>query len=189
MKKYCLLFEEYTSSGQDDKFQELYDDAPDTLKRIIDNTKGLSQNPKHHKEDVYDHIRMVTNGAWNSTHDIDMALVGFFHDLGKIATAKPAVSKDGSRTNYNTFYDHEKESAKLVDEYIEFIEKWGGNIEKIYDMVKYHMAMLSYDQMTDKTRSKYDALPYFQQVKKFKEFDIKGRESDTPIANIPPEPI
>ena len=45
-----------------DYFQLLYDDAPESLKELIDSTKHVNQNPLWHPEnDVYTHTRIVTN--------------------------------------------------------------------------------------------------------------------------------
>ena len=66
-----------------DYFNYLYEQAPQTLKDLIDATKKVEQSHIHHPEgNVYNHIKIVTNRVYNSYQDNNLTLVGLFHDLG-----------------------------------------------------------------------------------------------------------
>lgn len=181
LKTYIPLFESY-----EDKFMELYNLAPDELKRYVDSTKNVDQNPLHHPEkDAYDHIKMVTNRLWKHTGDMDLTLAGFFHDLGKgvpgVTVPHPKktepVEVEGELRNFYTAPEHEKHSANIVDEFNEFIESLGGNPEKVRSIVLNHMKISNYLEGNMRRAGKIAKLesdPYFDDYKTFAAQDRGG---------------
>jgi len=157
LKQYIPLFESFIEYNG--KFGELYKLAPGTLKDKMDALKNVYQSPDHHPEpNVFAHIQTVTNRLWNAHKDINLALSGFFHDIGKgepgitVKKDKDPVDVDGELRYFYSAHGHEAASAKIVDEYRDWIKQVGGDPDKVYTIVNNHMKIKHYpDDMKKKT--------------------------------------
>lgn len=159
-----------------DYFQLLYDDAPESLKEIIDSTKGVEQSPLWHPEgDVFTHIRLVTNRLGNSfPNDKDLLLSGLFHDLGKVQTTEWDETKQSW-----TARGHEDISVQLVDDYKDWIKKMSGNPTIVRNIVQNHMRIKYLDEF--RLQNKIDIVnsPNFDDVIKFNSADYGGEGLET----------
>lgn len=145
--------------------------APALLYEYILECADTPQNPLWHPEgpnervphNVLFHIGIVYERAreWG---DVDLMMAAFFHDLGKAGTTE---MNDGSWTSRG----HEELSSKLVQRYRPWIEEMGCNYQKVYEVVKDHMAVKYEGQMSRKTLEKFRAGPYYHHILKFSEFD------------------
>jgi tRNA nucleotidyltransferase/poly(A) polymerase len=132
--------------------------------------KGVKQNEKYHKFDVFTHC--VT--ACDSTKpDLVMRLAALLHDAGKVI-ARNEVMKRGQETI--TFYNHEAIGAELVKKNL---RKLGFDEKKVVrpvsDLVRYHMynymtqwtdkavrRFIRKMKITDEDLKHADAIPLFQ---------------------------
>lgn len=154
-----------------DYFQLLYDDAPESLKELIDSTKHVNQNPLWHPEnDVYTHTRIVTNRLANVyPNDKNLLLAGLFHDLGKVTTTEWDENKQSW-----TARGHEDVSVKIVNEYENWIKKMGGNPTVVRNIVQNHMRIKYLDEF--RLQNKIDLVnnPNFEDVLRFNSADYGG---------------
>ena len=77
-------------------FKELFAKLPNDLKKRIYALKNIDQNKVYHPEgNVLKHTITVVNRALkHSPNDINLALAGLFHDIGKVLTK--TVTPEGS---------------------------------------------------------------------------------------------
>lgn len=166
-------FSEYNiikESTHIDYFDVLYDSAPKELQEIIDSTKGVQQNPMWHAEgDCYIHIKLVTNRLHNCYNNIDLDLSGFFHDLGKVETTKWIEEKQ----SWGAF-GHEDISSKILDNFKSWVEKLGGNFDKIKFIVDNHMRIKYLNDFKLKNKIGLFSSPYFYDLLKFNSADYGG---------------
>lgn len=156
-----------------DYFQLLYDSAPKSLKKIIDSTKSIEQNPIWHMEgNVFTHIRLVTNRLGNAYHnDINLLLAGFFHDLGKVDTTE----WDNVKGSW-TARGHEDISVQYVDEYKIWIKEQGGDISVIKNIVQNHMRIKYIDEFRLQNKIELIENPNLKDILKFNSADYGGTE-------------
>lgn len=146
-------------------FDDLYILAPIELRKIVDNTRLIEQDPIWHPENfVYKHIKLVTNRLHNSYNDINLDLCGFFHDLGKAETTKWDIFKQSW-----TAPGHEDVSSKIV---IEF-KDW------IIQMVQNHMRFKYLNEIRLPNKIKFIDHPYFDYLLKFNSADFGGCSLNT----------
>lgn len=154
-----------------DYFKILYNNAPESLKLLIDSTKGIQQNPVWHPEGVvYIHIRLVTNRIGNVyPQDKNLLLAGLFHDLGKVTTTEWDENKQSW-----TARGHEDISVKIVNEYENWIKQMGGNPTVVRNIVQNHMRIKYLDEF--RLQNKIDLVnnPNFEDVLKFNSADYGG---------------
>jgi hypothetical protein len=126
-----------------DYFQVLYENAPNSLKIIIDQCKNIDQSKIWHPEgNVYNHIKIVTNRLYNYYNDINLTLAGFFHDLGKVKT----TFWDSESLTWRS-PSHEFESVIIIKDYKDWIIKNNGDFELIKYIVLNHMKIKYLDGM------------------------------------------
>jgi len=96
--------------------------------------KGVSQNEKYHKYDVFTHCLMACD---NTNPEVVIRLAALLHDSGK-AIARNEIVKKGQNTI--TFYNHEAIGAELAKKNL---RKLGFDEKKVVrpvsDLVRYHM--------------------------------------------------
>jgi tRNA nucleotidyltransferase/poly(A) polymerase len=96
--------------------------------------KGVSQNEKYHKFDVFTHCVTACD---NTNPDIVIRLAALLHDAGKVI-ARNEVLKRGQNTI--TFYNHEAIGAELVKKNLRklgFDEK--KVVKPVSDLIRFHM--------------------------------------------------
>ena len=153
-------------------FKEIYNKVPIKLKFIVDQTKHIKQNPLWHPEIyVYDHIVYVTNRLDKKYHDINLTLSGFFHDLGKVKTTIWDEDKESW-----TAHGHEDDSSNIVQSYIGWIKKMGGNPEIIDFIVQNHMRIKYLDEFRLQEKIRFLNEPLFDYVHKFSTADYGGTD-------------
>ena len=153
-----------------DAFQILYDNAPSSLKAILDKTKEIKQSPKWHSEgDVYIHTKLVTNRLHNSYRDVNLTLSGIFHDLGKI---EATVWNEAKETW--SAHGHEDYSTILVETYKEWINDNGGDVDTILYTVQSHMRIKFLEEFRIQEKMKFLSDPRFHYVQKFQSADYGG---------------
>jgi len=145
-------------------YKELYNQAPDVIKMIIDESKNILQSKNWHPEGACDiHFRIVYNRARKSG-DLNMAIAAFFHDLGKIETTRFIGGKWIA-------HSHENVSARLVERYKSWIESFGADYDVVYYIVKNHMRAKQLHQMRRTKREAFMKNEFYPYVAKFSEFD------------------
>ena len=183
MKKVIKNFIEYIKeNAYVDYFNILYNEAPESLKIIIDSTKGVEQNPIWHSEgDVFKHIRLVTNRIGNAyPEDRNLLLAGLFHDLGKAE----ATEWDENKQSW-TARGHEDISVKIVDQYQNWIKKMGGNPTVVRNIVQNHMRIKYIDEFRLQNKIEIVNNPNFKDVIRFNSADYGGTDLDTkPIQDL-----
>lgn len=98
------------------------------------------QSPMHHPEgNVWNHTLMVVDEAaqrrQESSDPRAFMWAALLHDIGKPATTR-------SRKGRITAYDHDKVGAELTDEFLSAVTDDRRLIEKVVQLVKYHMQIL-----------------------------------------------
>ena len=175
-KKKITKFVQYIKeSTYVDYFDFLYENAPESLKKLIDSTKGVEQNPVWHSEgDVFKHIRLVTNRIGNAyPQDRNLLLAGLFHDLGKATTTEWDENKQSW-----TARGHEDVSVQIVDEYKDWFKKVDGNPTVVRNIVQNHMRIKYLDEF--RLQNKIDLVnnPNFEDVIRFNSADYGGEGLD-----------
>lgn len=107
---------------------------------MIRKLKNVEQSPKYHPEgNVWNHTMMVVDEAAKvKGHSGDIKVfmwAALLHDIGKPDTTKVRRGKI-------TSYDHDIVGARLARKFLEFYTKNDDFIDKVSNMVKYHMHML-----------------------------------------------
>ncbi len=107
---------------------------------MIEELKNVEQSPKYHPEgNVWNHTMMVVDEAAKvKNHSGDSKVfmwASLLHDIGKPDTTKVRRGKI-------TSYDHDIVGARLASKFLEFYTKDNDFIDKVSNMVKYHMHML-----------------------------------------------
>lgn len=107
---------------------------------MIRELKNVEQSPKYHPEgNVWNHTMMVVDEAAKVKEDCSDIRVfmwaALLHDIGKPGTTKV---RRGRITSYN----HDTVGARLSKKFLEFYSKDNDFIDKVSNMVKYHMHML-----------------------------------------------
>lgn len=152
-----------------DEFLILYNLAPQNLKDEIDKTKLVEQSNDWHPEGVtYNHIRLVTNRLANTYNNKNLNLSGLFHDLGKTYVTTP-----NGRGGFSA-HGHEDESVKIVNDYKDWIEEQGGQVDIVSYVVENHMRYKFLDEMRIQEQIKFMDDVYFPYVQKFASADIGG---------------
>jgi putative nucleotidyltransferase with HDIG domain len=107
---------------------------------LIRELKNVEQSPKYHPEgNVWNHTMMVVDEAAKvKDHSSDTKVfmwAALLHDIGKPDTTKV-------RRGRITSYDHDIVGARVARKFLEFYTKDDEFIDKVGNMVKYHMHML-----------------------------------------------
>ena len=145
-------------------YDELYEQAPEVIKMIIDESKNTLQSKNWHPEGPVDiHMRIVYNRARKSG-DLNMAIAAFFHDLGKVETTKFIKGKWSA-------HGHEFVSARLVDRYRIWIESLGASYEVVHYIVANHMKVKHFHEMRPTKREIFQKQKYFPLANAFSKFD------------------
>ena len=148
-------------------FEQLYDLAPQELKDLIDQCKITQQSKVWHPEgNCYNHIKIVYNRARN-IEDLNLAIAGFMHDLGKVETTKPHATKPGAWPAHG----HEFVSAKLVKKYADWIKELGADPELVHDVVKGHMRIQQIDNMRPFKKEAFKQEKWFNKIAEFTKLD------------------
>lgn len=187
-------------------FDELYgivkkDPKLKKLAELLEKSKNIEQNPEHHSEpSVFDHIKSVTDRLANSRYTrveqelnahVDLPVSGFFHDIGKAVegvTYLHPKKKDKTFNNrrYYTAPGHEKESAKIIDEFYEWIESLGADPENVKDIVLNHMRVGDYVEGKIKKRRKRMEMASKKNIRSLLKFhkQDQGGENPTPMSKF-----
>lgn len=161
-------------NNKEDKFSILYNGTPSTLKDIVDTTMTIEQNPIWHPEgNVYNHTRIVTNRLHNKYNDINLTLSGFLHDLGKAYT----TVYDETKKSW-TAHGHEDSSVNIINDYIDWIKKMGGNPDIIKYIVKNHMRIKFLDDFRLQEKINFINEKHFNLVLKFNTADYGGEKTN-----------
>jgi hypothetical protein len=152
-----------------------------TLGAVISMTKQIEEiTPWHPENSLYDHISMVFNRLSKKYNDLNLNLSAIFHDLGKIPTIKYDEKNDKT-----TAFGHDIESLKYIDDYQNWINSMGGNVDIIKFVVKNHMRFKYFDEMKYKKQMELVNNPYFKYLLKFETADYGGYSIDCkPMKNI-----
>ena len=150
-------------------FRDIWEKMPKDLKKTVYALKDQGQRKDTHPEgNVLKHTIIVTRRAL-ATGDIDLALAAIFHDIGKSTTAGVHPKK-----GHVTHYGHEKDSAELVKKYSRWITSMGGDPEDVLFIVKQHMKMKVFKDMSIKKREKLQKNRAFGKLKHFSDKIDKG---------------
>lgn len=153
-------------------FNQLYELAPISLKRIIDSTEYALQDPIWHPEGhTRIHIELVTNRLHNAYGDINLVLAGLFHDLGKV---------DATKWNGETWTagGHEIISTDIVWCFKNWIIEMGGDVEIVSFIVKNHMRIKYLSDFKMSKKIEFIEHEYFDYVLKFNSADFGGLSLD-----------
>ncbi len=146
-------------------FDHLLIEIPQSVKDLLEELKGLRENPQYHPEEsTYEHIRIVVERLAD-TQDENLVLTGLFHDLFKLKTA--IVNE---RTGHPSSPLHDKEVAKFIrsnKEVQEFIVRWGGDVETVAFMCEQHMRVKRLGEMSSKKRWALMAHDLFEKLTLF----------------------
>ena len=105
--------------------------------------KGMAQNKKYHKYDVFDHCLVACNGV---EPDLILRLAALFHDIGK-APARNEIMKNG-KTRI-TFYNHEVIGARITRKILRRLKFDKGVIHSVSELVYGHMYNYEPNKWTD----------------------------------------
>lgn len=168
----------------EDKFMELYNAAPRSLKRLIDGLSEVKQNHYWHPEgDVLTHTIIVTNRLDRCYGDINLTMAGLFHDIGKLYTTKWNDKKQSWSA-----HNHDEESVRIVKQYKGWIKKMGADPDVVERIIANHMRIKDIDEfrLSEKQRMLQD--PLLEYYLKFETADYGGKNTECKeirdIANI-----
>jgi hypothetical protein len=123
-------------------FNEIKNKLPLTTLDYVNRLKNTAQSTTWHPEgNVLVHTKVVFNRALKS-HNINIILAGFFHDLGKVDTTEPN-DKGGFSA-----HGHELVSCDLVKYSRLSIIEFKADPNIVYWLVKNHMRVKYIDDMT-----------------------------------------
>ena len=97
--------------------------------------EGLTQNPKYHMYDVWNHTLQAVRLA---PQDIKLRWAMLFHDAGK---GLPAVRQIHPDTGMPTDYGNETESARIASEALAALDYNDSYIKEVSWLVKNHMSL------------------------------------------------
>jgi putative nucleotidyltransferase with HDIG domain len=108
--------------------------------KMLYDLKGTKQSPEHHPEgDAWNHTLLVVDYATKlkelSKEPLVFMWAALLHDIGKPKTTRIRKGKI-------TSYDHDKVGEKLAIEFLEFFVEDHEFIEKVTNLVRYHMHIL-----------------------------------------------
>ncbi|WP_238882364.1 HD domain-containing protein [Clostridium sp. YIM B02551] len=111
-----------------------------TVFHKIERLATIEQSPKYHPEgNVLNHVMLVVDEAANlrskSTDKRALMWAALLHDIGKLTTTK---MRNGRWTSYN----HDSVGSEMVVDFIRPFEEDHQFIEKVSNLVKYHMHYL-----------------------------------------------
>jgi putative nucleotidyltransferase with HDIG domain len=114
-----------------------FDSEPYTMLKKLEPTQ---QSPVHHPEgNVLNHTLLVVDEAAKrkreSADPRALMWAALLHDIGKPATTRV-------RKGRITAYDHDKVGAELTHEFLTAVTDDQGFIDKVVQLVKYHMQLL-----------------------------------------------
>jgi poly(A) polymerase len=123
------------------------------IKKLINDVdflklKSFEQHPEFHPEgDVYTHCTLCAEKMKSLTSDPVMIFSAYAHDLGKSKTK-------GFHKNRVTYFGHEKESADMIEKFLN--NHWidTNQSKKVVALVKYHMAPNHYKEAKVKSLKK-----------------------------------
>lgn len=107
---------------------------------MLHRLRHTEQSPQHHPEgNVWNHTLLVVDEAAKvrqvSRDSYVFMWAALLHDIGKPATTRIRKGKI-------TAYDHDKEGAALSKEFLRQFSDDGEFIQKVSDLIRYHMQML-----------------------------------------------
>ena len=154
------------------EFDKLVSIAPLELQEWFDRCEKTPQTKTWHPEgpnkkvphNCLIHTKIVYERARQSGN-IDYALAGLFHDLGKADSTH--LNKKGTYSAYG----HEFISARLVIKYQDWISSQGGDANLIHDIVINHMKVKLMSDMRKTKQEEFRKKPNFEHILKFSEFD------------------
>ena len=140
-------------------FEQLIENAPQSVKDKLEGLKGLRERPDFHPEaSTFEHIRIVTERLIQ-TGDRDLIMTGFFHDLFKLDTmVMHQVTIDGELVDVPSSPGHEHEAEKFINQNEDvkaFIWEVGrANPDTVAFLCGQHMRVKHMGEMNIKKRSK-----------------------------------
>jgi hypothetical protein len=156
---------------------EILQDAPGEIKELLFKCSITPQSPEWHPEgpdeivphNVLFHTNAVFDNCmkFNPHHPylFDLLMAAIFHDLGKVKTTK--LNKKGTWSAYG----HEFESAKILENHKKWVISKGGNFDRIYNIVNFHMRIKYLDEMKKSKHDKMKSNPYFEELMIFTKCD------------------
>jgi putative nucleotidyltransferase with HDIG domain len=157
-----------------DNYQDLIKSMPADLKGLLFKQWDAKQNPNFHPEgNTLKHIIYVLRRAYkNFSDEPNVILAALFHDLGKMDTYEISP-----KTGLPTAHGHEKVSAKIVEDYADWINSFeDADADEVKYLVKNHMLMKpqTWDAMREKRKKEVTDDPAFQRLEKFATIDKGG---------------
>ena len=146
-------------------FDELLAIAPTEIKDYITKAFDTPQGTDWHPEgNVGIHNRLVYDRT-SVYDDINLALVAFFHDLGKVDVVKP--NKKGGWSAHG----HERISANLVERHKQWISRMGGDFKDVKEIVENHMRIKQMDEMRPHKKEMMRNLKNYDKLLQFTKCD------------------
>ncbi|MDB4977913.1 MAG: polynucleotide adenylyltransferase/metal dependent phosphohydrolase [Candidatus Peribacteria bacterium] len=130
--------------------------------------KGIPQPADyHHEGDVWDHLLACCN-AFREEHHIDVRIAALFHDIGK---AETFAIRERIR-----FDEHASVSGDLTKNILERLNCPAKRREKIIWLVKHHMMVPAFLEMSDERKAHWYFHPWFPELLQLFWLDIAGTE-------------
>ncbi|MFA6522951.1 MAG: CCA tRNA nucleotidyltransferase [Candidatus Peribacteraceae bacterium] len=130
--------------------------------------KGIPQPADyHHEGDVWEHT-MKCIASFRPEDDDDVRLATLFHDTGKVETFS---LKERIR-----FDRHATISSEIAEKALRRLQCPGKRIEKVSWIIKHHMMMSTFGELTDERKAHWYFHPYFRDLLRLFELDIAGTD-------------
>lgn len=154
------------------------------LKKLLPDVLALAsckQGPPYHMEgDGFAHTILVANGLPKNA-STELAWAAILHDIGK-----PDTRSEERDTHDNVkihFLGHEKisaeKAAKILDDETRF-QLPNKSKEKILNLIREHIAILSFPAMRPAKAQEFAARPYFPELIALTEADTRASHGDDP---------
>lgn len=128
--------------------------------------RGVAQPKDYHKEgDVWEH-ELQCIASFTDEHGIDVRIAALFHDCGK-----PQTFNLQERIRFD---EHATVSADLAQKVLSRLQMSGKRIEKITWLIKHHMMMGGFKEMTDERKAHWYFHPWFAELLQLFWLDIAG---------------
>ncbi|MDD5056062.1 MAG: CCA tRNA nucleotidyltransferase [Candidatus Peribacteraceae bacterium] len=130
--------------------------------------KGIAQ-PKdyHHEGDVWNHL-LKCCASFSDDHQPDVRLAALFHDCGK--------AKTFSREERIRFDHHAEVSSDITETVLRRLQMPGNRTSKISWIIRHHMMMGSFKELSDERKAHWYFHPWFQELLQLMYLDIAGTD-------------
>ena len=143
-------------------FEELLQQAPEEVQRLIDELKTIRERPDYHpEENALLHVKIVTERLMQ-TGDMDLIISGLFHDIGK-----KVLNRTSDKTGFPTAPGHDKFGAEKVMKHKKWVEEMGADPEMVAEICAQHMRVKQIANMKTEKQKELQSMKCWDKLQVF----------------------